>query len=60
VVDIAEHAKDVRRAVAEFMRNGEIIERKTVEEVRKQFCVTIHREGVCPHRGDCPFRKAKP
>ena len=53
VVDNPIHAKEVRREVSKFLREGLVIERATVGEAGARLCVASHRES-CPHPQECP------
>ena len=59
-VDNPQHAKEVRKDVASFMRYGDTIERMPVEQVRVKFCVDKHlykgKAVTCPHPQACPHR----
>ena len=56
-VDNPEHAKDVRKDVAAFMRAGDTIERLSVELARMQFCGNKHpKDTGGPHPAACPYR----
>ncbi len=60
-VDSPEHAKEVRRDVASFMRSGDTIERMKTEDVRVKFCFDKHpKKAGCPHPGACPHRAKVP
>ena len=52
-VDDPAHSKDVRRNVSSFLRWGHV-ERVSNEEVRRRFCTTPHKKGICPHPQSCP------
>lgn len=60
-VDNPAHAKEVRKDVSGFMRDGMVVERRTVAEARVQLCLTGHgKKGLdCPHAGACPERSKK-
>jgi hypothetical protein len=57
VVDEPKHAKDVRKDVSGFMRDGLTVERVPVALVRVRLCLDKHPKVGCPHEHACPHAK---